>query len=397
IQVEWTKPLASELDTVINHGPYRYQLLRAPGFSGGTFAEVPGASFIAPAFWQANDTTFLDQGLNTEAQPYRYQIAFYVRGESTPLGTTTAASSVFLTVNATDETTLLSWEENVPWENYKYLVYRKNAAGQFDLIDSTEDRSYANRGLVNGKEYCYYVESIGTYSVAGLPSPLLNNSQENCGVPIDTVPPCPPQLVQVNNLCNGQGGAAPDPPYENNLLWTNPNSTCGGSQDVVLYHIWYAASTNEPLQLIDSQEEAGNTDYVHQLELGLTGCYAVSALDSVGNESMLSNTICVDNCPEYELPNAFTPNGDDQNDLFTPFPNWRFVEQVEMQIFNRWGNLVFTTTDPAINWTGKSADGKELSEGTYFYVCKIFERRVEGLSARPDPLSGYIELIRGRR
>ncbi len=397
ISIIWTKPLAGELDTVINFGPYRYQLLRAPGFTGGTFEEVPGASFTSPTFWQANDTTFLDQGLNTTGQPYRYQVAFYVRGENTPLGTTTAASSIFLTINSTDETNLLSWEENVPWENYSYTIFRKNSAGQFDSIASTANRNYADRGLINGQLYCYFVRSEGTYSVAGLPSPLINNSQENCGVPLDTVPPCPPQLVQINNLCNGQGGPQPDPPYENNLLWTNPNSTCGGSQDVVLYHIWYAGTTNETLQLLDSQAEAGNTDYVHELPDGLTGCYAVSALDSVGNESALSNVICVDNCPEYLLPNAFTPNGDDHNDVFTPFPGWRFVEQVEMQIFNRWGNLVFSTTDPAINWTGRSTDGKELAEGTYFYVCKIFERRVGGFSARPDPLSGYIELVRGGR
>ncbi|MEO6759228.1 MAG: gliding motility-associated C-terminal domain-containing protein, partial [Saprospiraceae bacterium] len=285
----------------------------------------------------------------------------------------------------------------VPWENYSYAIFRKNSSGVFELIDSTAEQNYADRGLVNGVQYCYYILSKGTYSVAGLPSPLLNNSQENCGVPLDTVPPCPPQLVQVNNLCNGQGGDLPDPPYENKLLWTNPNSTCGGSDDVVEYHIWYAPSTKDPLALIDQQEEAGNTSYIHILEFGLTGCYAVSALDSVGNESALSNTICVDNCPEYTLPNAFTPNGDDHNDIFTPFPDWRFVEQVEMQIYNRWGNLVFSTTDPAINWTGRNDDGKELAEGTYFYVCKIYERRVDGLSARPDPLSGYIELVRGGR
>ncbi|MEO6758555.1 MAG: gliding motility-associated C-terminal domain-containing protein, partial [Saprospiraceae bacterium] len=364
IKVMWTKPLASELDTILNHGPYRYQLLRAPGFTGGTFQEIPGASFTSPTFWEANDTMFLDQNLNTTGQPYRYKIDFYVNGNSTPLGTTTAASSVYLTVNSTDQTNLLSWEENVPWENYSYAIFRKNSSGVFELIDSTAEQNYADRGLVNGVQYCYYVLSKGTYSVAGLPSPLLNNSQENCGIPLDTVPPCPPQLVQVNNLCNGQGGDLPDPPYENKLLWTNPNSTCGGSDDVVEYHIWYASSTKDPLALIDQQEEAGNTSYTHLLEFGLTGCYAVSALDSVGNESALSNTICVDNCPEYTLPNAFTPNGDDHNDIFTPFPGWRFVEQVEMQIFNRWGNLVFSTTDPAINWTGRNADGKEMAEGT---------------------------------
>ncbi|HNG89676.1 MAG TPA: gliding motility-associated C-terminal domain-containing protein, partial [Saprospiraceae bacterium] len=77
--------------------------------------------------------------------------------------------------------------------------------------------------------------------------------------------------------------------------------------------------------------------------------------------------------------------------------NWRFVERVDMQIFNRWGNLVFQTTDPALNWTGVNLDGKELADGTYLYVCRVYEKRVGGTLLRPDALSGYIELIRGDR
>jgi gliding motility-associated-like protein len=115
----------------------------------------------------------------------------------------------------------------------------------------------------------------------------------------------------------------------------------------------------------------------------------------VGNESLLSNLFCVDNCPNYELPNAFTPNGDGANDLYTPFPGWRFIQSIDMQIFNRWGNLVFQTTDPNINWNGTNEKGNELSEGTYFFVCKVYESRVGGVVLRPGVLSGYIELVRG--
>jgi gliding motility-associated-like protein len=143
------------------------------------------------------------------------------------------------------------------------------------------------------------------------------------------------------------------------------------------------------------QNGVDNTSFTHSLPDQLAGCYAVSALDSVGNESALSNLVCVDNCPNYVLPNAFTPNGDGANDLYTPFPGWRFIANVELQIFNRWGNLVFQTTEPTINWNGTNESGKELAEGTYFYVCKVYEWRVGGIVLRPDLLQGYIELIRG--
>lgn len=398
MQVCWSKPVPGDLDTILNHGPYRYQLLRASGLSGGVFQEIPGASFTSPTFWQANDTCFTDMNLSTADRAYQYKVAFYVRGENMPLGNTNPASSVFLTVNSTDNTNLLSWQENVPWDNYEYTIYRKdNATGLFDSIGTSITHEYDDRGLVNGLEYCYYVRSEGTYSIGGVIDPIFNNSQEECGIPLDTIPPCVPTL-SVQNICNGGAGIQPDPPYENTLSWNNPNTACPGiTDDVVQYRIWFAPTEGEPLALLELIDGAENTEFVHSLPDGLAGCYTVSAVDSVGNESAQSTAQCVDNCPEYHLPNAFTPNSDGHNDAFTPFPNWRFIDRIEIQIFNRWGNLVFETEDPEINWTGLNLGGSELSEGTYFYVCKVYERRVEGVVLRPDVLSGYIELVRGGR
>ncbi|MFO7613170.1 MAG: gliding motility-associated C-terminal domain-containing protein, partial [Bacteroidales bacterium] len=78
--------------------------------------------------------------------------------------------------------------------------------------------------------------------------------------------------------------------------------------------------------------------------MAITGCYAVVAIDSTGNQSEFSNIVCVDNdaCSVYALPNVFTPNDDGRNDLFRPFP-YTSVEKVQMTIFNRWGNIVYET------------------------------------------------------
>lgn len=394
IEVRWSKPKASDLDTVLNPGPYRYQLFRAPGLSGGVMQPVPGASFVSAFFWKANDTIFLDNGLNTSGQPYHYKTAFYVRGENNPLGFTNEASSIFLTVGTTDRSSLLSWQETVPWKNHTYVIYRKNANGTFDSIGTATQPKYTDKELTNGLEYCYKVKSIGTYSIGGLADPLVNWSQERCNIPFDTVPPCSPVLT-VANLCTGAEAILPDPPYENLLAWTNPNDACGGTDDAGAYRLWFAPTADQPLTLLETITGAPNIRFTHLLESGLAGCYAVSALDTVGNESRRSQTVCVDNCPEYVLPNAFTPNEDNSNDRFTPFPGWRFVERVQFQVFNRWGNLVFETTDPALNWDGRDSKGQALSEGTYFYLCKLFEQRVEGIVLRPGVLSGYIELVRG--
>ena len=126
----------------------------------------------------------------------------------------------------------------------------------------------------------------------------------------------------------------------------------------------------------------------------MSGCYAVTALDSIGNESRRSNVICVDNCPIYILPNTFTPNDDKQNDLFKPI-NLRYIVKVNFKVFNRWGELVFQTENPLLEWNGQNLKGTDLAEGTYFYKCLVYEQRVAGIVLSHKVLSGYIELIRG--
>lgn len=396
IEVRWSKPVAADLDTVLNHGPYRYQVRVAPGFATGGLLEIPGASFTANQFWEANDTFFVHDNLNTTQQPYSYQIDFYVRGEAQPLGSTTVGSSVFLTFDGADNTADLHWEAHVPWNNYEHTIYRKNfQTGLFDSIATVATPQFTDTGLVNGVEYCYYVRTRGTYSIDGVVNPIYNLSQIACGVPIDTVPPCAP-ILTVENLCTDSVTGPAFPPFINTLLWTNPNLSCTGTDDVLRYNVWYGQRPGDPLELLGTVEGAANTQFEHSLQDGLAGCYAVTAIDSFGNESLKTNIVCTDNCPYYSLPNVFTPNGDTHNDLYTPFPGWRFVESIDLKVYNRWGNLVFETKDPEINWNGKNLSGKDLSEGTYFYVCKVFEQRVEGVVLSPNILKGYIELIHGK-
>lgn len=114
-----------------------------------------------------------------------------------------------------------------------------------------------------------------------------------------------------------------------------------------------------------------------------------------GNEGILSNKVCVDNCPIYNLPNTFTPNNNGQNDLYTPIFPYRFVEKIDMKIYNRWGNLVFETTNPDINWNGNDyKTGKPLFTGVYYYVCDVFYQTIDGVQKTKKPLSGYIHLFR---
>jgi gliding motility-associated-like protein len=136
--------------------------------------------------------------------------------------------------------------------------------------------------------------------------------------------------------------------------------------------------------------------YNHILEDStLTGCYAIQGIDVAGNLGDIQLRTCVEDCPDYELPTAFTPNGDGKNDIYTPIIPYQLVLKVDMKIYNRWGNLVFETTDPNINWDGTDMNsGKPLETAVFFYVCKLFINSLEGLREVEKPLDGYIHLYR---
>ena len=391
IEVRWTKPVAEDLDTLLNPGPYRYELQRSRDIGGTDFNTV--AQFTSSSYWQLNQHEFFDQAsvLDTRNQAYSYKVNFYVNNEPLPIGDSPDASSVFLEIAPTDNRNDLSWRFEVPWVNIKYTVFRYNGA-TWDSIGITADTVFADKGLVNGREYCYYVRAEGSYGIQGVPSPLINLSQEACAIPLDNVPPCPPELT-VRNICNENITCQEGEDLNNRLQWINPMNLCPETDDVVSYKVYYAPIEGEDFKLIASMDDAGDTTLLHAPERGIAGCYAVTALDTFSNESALSNIVCVDNCPNYDLPNAFTPNGDGANDLFIPYP-FCFIESIEMNIFNRWGELVYQTRDANINWNGENKRGQALPPGTYYYHCKVFEQRVTGIVPAQEELKGYIDLIR---
>ena len=394
--VAWVAPDPDDLDTLLNRPPYRYELWRSEGLTPG-----PGltnvVNFTSATFAGYDDTSFQDVGRNTLDLQFVYTVRFYATddaGDEVFVGETTPASTPRLSIGSLDNALNLTWSENVSWDNYEYDVYREipGGSGTFLRIATVPSMNYLDDSLSNGREYCYYVEAHGTFGSASLPDSLINLSQIACAVPMDTTPSCAPTLT-VDNICNEASTIPFDPiDLRNDLAWNNPNLFC--ADDVVSYNVYFAPTASQPFELLIAIGDPEDTLWSHDGLQSLAGCYAVTAIDSFGNESALSNIVCVDNCPLYELPNVFTPNNDGANDLFTPILPFRFIDRIDMQIFDKRGGLVYETTDPAINWDG-NYKGKPLAEGVYYYVCDVVELRVEGAVPREAPLSGYIHLIRG--
>lgn len=70
----------------------------------------------------------------------------------------------------------------------------------------------------------------------------------------------------------------------------------------------------------------------------------------------------------YHVPDAFSPNGDGLNEMFRP--HLVNFEQFEMHIFNRWGERLFSSTDPASGWDG-TYKGIQLPAGMYLYSIRF--------------------------
>lgn len=390
VHLRWTKPVAEDLDTMVNLPPYRYELYRSLD-DGLNFQILPDFTVTTATFAEKIDTNYFDEGLNTvDIQPH-YFIKFYSNGNE--YGDSPQVSTTYLTVAPSDEMQTLTWNEFVPWTKVSYKIYlAPPGSNTFEFLDEVETSSYTHEDLENGLEYCYYIEAFGSYNIPDIEDPLINLSQEVCSVPFDNIPPCPPEL-EVTNLCND--GTEIDDIEEliNNLSYTRPNSTCSETDDVQGYYIYFNDIAGEELVLIDTVFDQATTDYSHIPSRGISGCYAVSAFDMNGNESELSNIVCVDNCPAYRLPNTFTPNGDGANELFVPVVN-RFIETVDFQVYNQWGNQVFESRDPLILWDGTGANGAELPNGTYYYTCRVIEQRVTGNVEGNVLLKGHINIIR---
>ena len=92
----------------------------------------------------------------------------------------------------------------------------------------------------------------------------------------------------------------------------------------------------------------------------------------------------------FWVPNAFTPNNDSHNDLF--FPICTDVDSYRLQIFNRWGEVIFLTKDTGIMWDGRYK-GEMMPIGSYPWVINYSEIEGDGQLGSSKVKSGSITIV----
>jgi len=377
IYLAWAVPKG--FDT-IQPGPYQYEVLRkAPG-------QTDFSSIAKIQTLDLRDTTYTDIGINTMVYPYTYSVILYYLQTGTwiPVSDNETASSQYIVIDGADKKLTLNMKKHAPWLNNRYDIFReKNHTLVFDSAGSTNQSVFVDNRLSNNVNYTYRTVGYGSRPLFGQQYYVINRSHLATGMPIDTIPPCPPVLF-VTSECDSVSGY-------NYLTWTIPDS-CKNDQ-TVSYKIYFKPSFDGNFALLDSLPP-DQLSYQHHSDSTIEGCYAVTAIDSFKNESA-KIPFCVFNlCNLYRLPNVFTPNGDNINDTYI---SWNFnntIKKVDMTIYNRYGMVVFKTNDPAINWDGRfKENGKLVSTGVYYYMCNVYEPRITGIVVHT--LTGFIHVFTG--
>ncbi len=379
--VRWSKPLTNtgNLDTLVFTGPYTFNLMYKP-VSGGAYTQV--YSVTKAQFHllnQATDTSFTHTSIDTQTGPIEYKVEFVAN--TTTVGASQRATSVFLTAVGGERKINLSWTAQTPWNNYVYTIFRKDPPPQttFTQIATTSSTAYVDTAQIkNAQTYCYYILSEGKYSDPTVAGPLFNKSQEACGTEKDITPPCAPDLTITSDCVTGFVG----------LSWTNLSLTC--ANDVVKYYLYKKETEEADYVIIDSLIGASSTAYQFDNLPEIAGCFAISGVDFSGNVGAKSADQCIDNCPIFELPNIITTNNDGTNDFFKAI-RVRHIKEIDLYLYDRWGTLVFKTKDPYFKWNGVSIfSNRKVSDGTLFYICDVYEKRVKGVKKRT--LNGWLQV-----
>lgn len=129
----------------------------------------------------------------------------------------------------------------------------------------------------------------------------------------------------------------------------------------------------------------GETGYTATLTK--LGTYTLEVQDFNGCNGTDSMQLLDAHCIPFEMPNAFTPNGDGLNDLFGPYLT-QLVSGYKMIIWNRWGQTVFESSNPSVKWNGRTGS-VEQGSGTYIYQISFNDS-----DGKPVKLQGSVVLIR---
>ncbi len=250
----------------------------------------------------------------------------------------------------------LTWQQDPAFQAAKYSVFRNSGSGNFSFLTNTAVTQFTDNDYATSGQFCYRI-----------------NYEDVCdnasSVGVDV---CPIRLA-----------GSIDSDNSIDLNWSTYTGWVNGVSD---YTVEKYDGQGVPLQTFNvgtaTTLEDNTSDPINQLYV-----YVVKAdANDPGLGQAVSNEVTVIKEPHLFYPKAFTPNGDNLNDVFTVFGE--YIVDFEMKIFNRWGELLFTTSAIEQGWDGRFK-GTVQTEGTYTFVANLTD-----LAGRTFNRSGSVVLLR---
>ncbi|MES2763304.1 MAG: gliding motility-associated C-terminal domain-containing protein [Bacteroidota bacterium] len=114
-------------------------------------------------------------------------------------------------------------------------------------------------------------------------------------------------------------------------------------------------------------------------------CYTVEGISAAGCRN--TDDVCVTVTKDWDVffPNAFTPNGDINNEVF--FPVGYGIDKIQLQIFDRWGHLIYKAEGQTVGWDGTNK-GKLCEQGVYIYKAEV-----TAMSGEKRYKTGHVTLL----
>ena len=196
---------------------------------------------------------------------------------------------------------------------------------------------------------CTYTDSVEVTLEAAPVASFTATPEDGC-VPLE--------VVFVNNSLNAQ-----------TFEWDFGNSTIVNASDLSGQLQTFTNSSTVQLVAFDQYNCSDTTT----VDITVIPCGCTDSIATNYNPlATVDDGSCIYPNPTVVCPNVFTPNGDQTNDVFfLHITNYSFVE---FRIMNRWGNeMYYGTGSPAApaSWDGRSKNGSEVSEGTYFIIYTV--------------------------
>lgn len=296
-----------------------------------------------------NATSFTDNTVSCQSE-YCYRVVTQYTNGSTSTSTEKCVTAISTDLpsaitNATAIVTStgldLTWQQDAGFVPVEYSVYRNEGSGTFELLGKTPTTNYTDFTYAAERDFNYQIDYI---DICGNTAPI--------GIGISPI-----RLT----------GEVTNENYSE-LTWTPYTGWVDGVAEYVI------EKYSEQGVLLQTFTVSSATNFFTDAEVlpdHQIVRYVIKATPvTPGLGQAVSNEIIIIKEPNIFYPTAFTPDnqGPAENEVFKVFG--QFIATFEMQIFNRWGEMIFATTAIETGWDG-TYKGQAVQDGTYAFVARM--------------------------